>query len=605
MAFNIGPTLSVGGEKEYTRAMASIRESMKYVKAEAAKVTSEFDKNERTVESLTAQNKGLEKSFDVQREAVKAAEDALQRMRDNGIEPSTQAYKRMQANLDNAQAALNETEREIRQNVDAMELAKQGTDEFSDSIDAGGQKTGKYGEGLSKLASLFGINLPSGITDGIDSLGLFDNKMAGTEEGATGGFDSIIGSIGGIDPAAAGAIAAIGGISVAAAKMTADTILEIDRLSAHIQVALGLTEEEAKAAGQIIEAVYVDSMADNRDEAEQALTAVMRLMGATGKEAAAFSNQLVNINRVWGEDFTATARTASILMQQYGITGQEALDVIVAGLQSSANKGQDLLDTFDEYSFIFKTVGNDADMMLSRIIAGTDAGARNADKAADAYKIFFEGALEQNSNFIDGINALGLSSKRIGDDVSAGGKRANDAMTIVAKQLSAVRDESDRNEIAAKLFGEAYKQVGLDVIIAMATVKESVIDTTGSSTKAASDMIDTVSAKWDKFWKIFGNALYQQGKGTIWNAIDTINAYGNIPHYASGTNFHPGGPAVINEYGAEEVWLPRGTKVIPHGQSAGGDTYIMNVSSRDMSSAARVCATQERMRQRSRAAGGK
>lgn len=49
-----------------------------------------------------------------------------------------------------------------------------------------------------------------------------------------------------------------------------------------------------------------------------------------------------------------------------------------------------------------------------------------------------------------------------------------------------------------------------------------------------------------------------------------------VPRYATGTQYHPGGPAIINEEGPETVVLPRGTKVIPAGQSAatGGNIYV-------------------------------
>src|SRR5439155_25039921 len=37
-----------------------------------------------------------------------------------------------------------------------------------------------------------------------------------------------------------------------------------------------------------------------------------------------------------------------------------------------------------------------------------------------------------------------------------------------------------------------------------------------------------------------------------------------IPHYAKGTESHPGGPAIVGEQGREMVWLPKGAKVAPN-----------------------------------------
>ena len=40
-----------------------------------------------------------------------------------------------------------------------------------------------------------------------------------------------------------------------------------------------------------------------------------------------------------------------------------------------------------------------------------------------------------------------------------------------------------------------------------------------------------------------------------------------VPQYARGTQYHPGGPAIINERGAELVNLPRGSQVTPHSRT--------------------------------------
>lgn len=57
---------------------------------------------------------------------------------------------------------------------------------------------------------------------------------------------------------------------------------------------------------------------------------------------------------------------------------------------------------------------------------------------------------------------------------------------------------------------------------------------------------------------------------------------GSVPRYASGTNNHPGGPAIINDtYGGEIVNLPSGSQVIPHdismAMAQGSGSQIVNV----------------------------
>lgn len=149
MAYNIGPVLSVKGEQEYGRAMKAVRETMKYVKAEAAAATSVYDKNEKSVDALTTTNSNLKKALDVQRQAVKAAEDALANMRENGVDPSSTAYKSMEANLNNAKATMNATEREIRDN----EKALKGLAEETETTD---KKQIQFAETLKKVGEVAG-----------------------------------------------------------------------------------------------------------------------------------------------------------------------------------------------------------------------------------------------------------------------------------------------------------------------------------------------------------------------------------------------------------------------------------------------------------------
>lgn len=65
------------------------------------------------------------------------------------------------------------------------------------------------------------------------------------------------------------------------------------------------------------------------------------------------------------------------------------------------------------------------------------------------------------------------------------------------------------------------------------------------------------------------------------------NAAGDIPHFATGTAYAPGGLAWVGEHGRELVNLPRGSQVFPHGQAlasplsparGGGGSVVVNVN---------------------------
>jgi hypothetical protein len=53
--------------------------------------------------------------------------------------------------------------------------------------------------------------------------------------------------------------------------------------------------------------------------------------------------------------------------------------------------------------------------------------------------------------------------------------------------------------------------------------------------------------------------------GMAKGALTGLRAFVGMPGYASGTNFAPGGLAVVGERGPEVINLPRGSRVTPNG----------------------------------------
>ncbi len=148
MAFNIGAVVSVQGEAAYQKAMQGIRQSMTYVRAEANNISSAYDKNDKSAEALTARNKSLNAALDLQKQAVEQVKAALSRMEQDGVDPASDAYQKMTANLNNAQAEFNKTSREIEGNEQAIaqlsENAKaEKLQKFRDALKGIGEVAGK------------------------------------------------------------------------------------------------------------------------------------------------------------------------------------------------------------------------------------------------------------------------------------------------------------------------------------------------------------------------------------------------------------------------------------------------------------------------------
>ena len=108
------------GEKEYKSACKSINASLREIGSEMKLVTAEFSGNADSVEALAKKQEILQKQLEEQAKKAGAAEEALKKMREGGVDPASVAFKKMQTNLNNAKADMAKTQAEIDGITDSL-----------------------------------------------------------------------------------------------------------------------------------------------------------------------------------------------------------------------------------------------------------------------------------------------------------------------------------------------------------------------------------------------------------------------------------------------------------------------------------------------------
>lgn len=77
MADDFGLRIGLEGEKEFKRALTEINQSFKVLGSEMKLVSSQFDKNDNSVEALTARNQVLNREIDEQKNKIETLRSAL------------------------------------------------------------------------------------------------------------------------------------------------------------------------------------------------------------------------------------------------------------------------------------------------------------------------------------------------------------------------------------------------------------------------------------------------------------------------------------------------------------------------------------------------
>src|SRR5574344_122144 len=134
MADNFGLKIGLEGEKEFKKALTDINRSFKVLGSEMKLVASEFDKNDKSVQALSARNSVLNKEIDTQKSKIETLRSALENAATSFGETDRRTQN-WQIQLNNAEAALTHMGRAFRSNNAALEEANSNYDDAEDALD--------------------------------------------------------------------------------------------------------------------------------------------------------------------------------------------------------------------------------------------------------------------------------------------------------------------------------------------------------------------------------------------------------------------------------------------------------------------------------------
>lgn len=144
MADDFGLKIGLEGEKEFKKAISEINQSFKVLGSEMKVVQSQFDKNDSSVEALTARNQVLSREIEAQKQKIETLRSALSNAASSFGE-NDRRTQNWQIQLNNATAALNDMERELSQNERAI-------DELGDELRQSGDQADDFGDELEGAA---------------------------------------------------------------------------------------------------------------------------------------------------------------------------------------------------------------------------------------------------------------------------------------------------------------------------------------------------------------------------------------------------------------------------------------------------------------------
>ena len=264
-------------------------------------------------------------------------------------------------------------------------------------------------------------------------------------------------------------VAAAGAFTTALVKIGT----EYQAATGQISAATGATGAELESLQGVMENVYGNNYGDSMaDVADAVATVSQQMKGLSDGELQSVTEGAFALRDVFQYDVAESIRAANALVNNFGISGDDAMNMIAAGAQNGLDFSGELLDTISEYSVQFAKVGIDADQMFQIMQAGADSGAWNLDKVGDAIKEMSIRVVDGSDTTAQGFAAIGMDADVMAQKFAAGGETAQQAFQETIQALAGMEDPVQQNIAGVNLFGTMWEDLGPEVVAQLASITD-------------------------------------------------------------------------------------------------------------------------------------
>lgn len=381
------------------------------------------DMSDEMLESADAATRLLAE-MDAQEDILKTLQKAYAGYAASGEESSDQAQdlaKRIQT-----------VSGELRENKGVLKAAEQATEQLTEEMEDAGETAADSAEGYTILKDVIADLVADGISKAVDAF-----KELAFEGGN------------------------------ALSKLQAKT---------------GASAAEMEGFEDVMYEVYNANYGENLGAVSDALSTVIQMTDdLDNKTLANVTKSAITLEDVFGYDTTESMRAVNSLMDQFGITSDQAFNLVVQGAQEGLDQNGDLLDTINEYSVQFKNAGYSADDMFNMLANGVKAGTWSVDKLGDAVK-------EYNIRWNDGtaeeaLESLGFNADEMSSKLEGGAEASGKAMQQVITALMGVEDEQERYILGQTLMGTMWEDLGEDTVAALMNTEGAISSTSDAMAK--------------------------------------------------------------------------------------------------------------------------
>jgi phage-related minor tail protein len=281
--------------------------------------------------------------------------------------------------------------------------------------------------------------------------------------------------------AAAGvALGAVGTVAAVAASEAINFAEESNAAMEQFRRETGLAKESVEAFGGSAKNLFALGVGEDIDDIADAMATVNNTMQTGAKETENLTKRALTMRDVFDKDVDKSIDGVKVLMDEFGLSSNQAFDFMTEGIQKGLDRNGDFLESISEYGNLFSDAGFSADEFFSIMETGAAGGVLGTDKIADSVKEFGVIASEASDDTIAAFETIGLDFTQISEDVAAGNTTWADSFEDVIKGINSIENPIEKARIQTQLFGTMAEDLGVGFTEGLSTASTSLQDMSGA-----------------------------------------------------------------------------------------------------------------------------
>lgn len=447
----------------------SADKTIKIEEQKTAKLKEEADKNVKNTEQATG------KIADAWIEAGKDAEKAMDiDIKEKGITVD------VKADTSNAENKIKGVSRDKSIDVDV----NADVSDAEDSIEGLGDTAEKVGSKMGDALGNVGGGLKSAFSDAANESIPLVGKVGELTAGLSG---SAVAAIG------------VGAAAVGVGALAVGTANDISGAMNDFIAITGKGTEETERYQAVMEDIYANNYGESFSDIGQAMAEVTKQLG--DMDDASLQNVTESafaLRDTFGYDIPESTRAAKAIVDNFGVSGEEAMNLIASGAQNGLDYSGELLDSISEYSVQFDKMGLGAEDMFAIFQKGAESGAFNLDKVGDAVKEMSIRVVDGSETTKQGFELLGLNADEMAQKFAAGGETAKEAFNETLDALAAMEDPIAQNTAGVDLMGTMWEDLGPEAVTALAEIEEGAYTTSDAMNQIKDVKYDDLGSMFEE-----------------------------------------------------------------------------------------------------------